>query len=111
MKFDGEWQWNLLIQAMLDRINTPNFLESTEISEILSTLVEFSSEQKIAKEGLNSLARNQHFFQHLQNSLRNIADNHLHQPIRKKESLPNRSQINFSNDLDVVLAEVIRLLK
>lgn len=48
--------------------------------------------------------------QHLQNSLRNIADNHLHQPIRKKEVLPNQSQINFSNDLDVMLSEIIRLL-
>lgn len=48
---------------------------------------------------------------HLQNSLRNIADNHLHQPIRKKEVLPNPHQINFSNDLDVILAEIIRLLK
>jgi len=49
--------------------------------------------------------------QHLQNSLRHIADNHLHQPIRKKEVLPSPNQINFSNDLDVILAEIIRLLK
>jgi len=49
--------------------------------------------------------------QHLQNSLRNIADNHLHLPIRKKEVLPNQNQINFSNDLDVVLSEIVRLLK
>ena len=49
--------------------------------------------------------------QHLQNSLRNIADNHLHLPIRKKEILPNQNQINFSNDLDVVLSEIVRLLK
>ena len=49
--------------------------------------------------------------QHLQKSLRNIADNHLHLPVRKKEVLPNQNQINFSNDLDVVLSEIIRLLK
>ena len=49
--------------------------------------------------------------QHLQNSLRNIADNHLHQPIRKKEVLPTANQINFSSDLDVILSEIIRILK
>jgi hypothetical protein len=49
--------------------------------------------------------------QHLQNSSRNIADFHLHQPIRDKESLPSRVQVNFSNDLDVLLAEIVRVLK
>ena len=49
--------------------------------------------------------------QHLQNSLRNIADSHLHLPIRKKETLPSRVQVNFSNDLDVLLAEIVRFLK
>ncbi len=49
--------------------------------------------------------------QHLQNSLRNIADAYLHTHIRNKESLPTRTQVNFSNDLDVLLAEIIRLLK
>ena len=48
---------------------------------------------------------------HLQNSLRNIADSHLHLPIRKKETLPNKTQVNFSNDLDVLLAEIVRILK
>lgn len=49
--------------------------------------------------------------QHLQNSLRYIADSHLHQPIRNKETLPSRVQVNFSNDLDVLLAEIVRSLK
>lgn len=49
--------------------------------------------------------------QHLENSLRNIADYYLHIPIRKKEVLPNKNQINFSNDLDVILAEIIRITK
>lgn len=47
----------------------------------------------------------------LNNSLRNIADSYLHQTIRKKESLPNKTQIDFKNDLDVLLAEVIRVEK
>ena len=47
---------------------------------------------------------------HLNNSLRNIADTYLHQPIRKKESLPNKTQIDFKNDIDVLLAEIIRIV-
>jgi hypothetical protein len=49
--------------------------------------------------------------QNLENSLRNIADAHLHVQIRKSESLPNVTQVNFSADLDVLLAEIVRLLK
>jgi hypothetical protein len=47
---------------------------------------------------------------HLNSSLRSIADNYLHQPIRKKESLPTKTQIDFKNDLDVLIAEIIRII-
>ena len=47
----------------------------------------------------------------LEKSLRKIADNHLHTQIRKKEILPTKTQVNFSNDLDVLLGEVVRILK
>lgn len=46
---------------------------------------------------------------HLENSSRKIADSYLHTKIRNKESLPTKTQVNFSNDLDVLLAEVIRI--
>jgi hypothetical protein len=49
--------------------------------------------------------------QNLQNSLRNIADYHIHMPIRNKEVLPNDLQVDFSHDLDLLLSEVIRLLE
>lgn len=52
-----------------------------------------------------------HSLQNLQNSFRNIADAYLHQHIRDKETLPNKTQVNFSNDLDVLLAEIVRVLK
>lgn len=48
--------------------------------------------------------------QHLQNSARSIGDSHLHSQIREKEALPTATQVNFSNDLDVLLSEVIRVL-
>jgi len=45
----------------------------------------------------------------LENSSRKIADAYLHTRIRNKESLPNKTQVNFSNDVDVLLAEIIRV--
>ncbi len=48
---------------------------------------------------------------HLENSSRKIADQHLHSQIRQREALPNETQVNFSNDIDVLLSEVVRILK
>lgn len=47
----------------------------------------------------------------LENSSRKIADSFLHTHIRKKEILPNSTQVDFSNDIDVLLGEICRLLK
>lgn len=46
----------------------------------------------------------------LNESSRKIADSYLHDPIRKKETLPNRTQINFSQELDYILAEIISIV-
>jgi hypothetical protein len=48
---------------------------------------------------------------HLDLSCRKIADAHLHIQIRSREVLPTRTQVNFSNDIDVLLAEVVRILR
>lgn len=48
---------------------------------------------------------------HLHDSLKHIADGFLHQTIRKKESLPNETQIDFRQDMDVLLCEIVRILK
>ena len=47
----------------------------------------------------------------LNSSSRKIADQHLHTPIRKSESIPTINQVDFSNDIDVLLAEIYRILK
>lgn len=47
--------------------------------------------------------------QHLNNSMRSMADCYLHVTIRKNESLPNENQIDFSRELDFLLAEIIRI--
>ncbi|MEL7069768.1 MAG: hypothetical protein AAGN15_14090 [Cyanobacteria bacterium J06581_3] len=51
-----------------------------------------------------------HAMEHLEKGARKIADSHLHVPIRKKEVLPTSLQVNFSQYLDFLLAEVIVLL-
>lgn len=49
--------------------------------------------------------------QNLNQSLRNIADAHLHVQIRASEILPTGPQVDFRADLDVLLAEVVRVLR
>ena len=46
-----------------------------------------------------------------QGSLRNIADLHLHEPVRGKEVLPTIQQVDFRSDLDVLLGEIVRLFR
>jgi hypothetical protein len=47
----------------------------------------------------------------LENSSRRIADGCLHGQIRARETLPNKTQVDFKPGLDLLLAEVVRLLK
>lgn len=46
----------------------------------------------------------------LDSSLKNIADYNLHQQIRQTESLPTATQVDFKQDLDRLLEEVVRRL-
>ena len=47
----------------------------------------------------------------LETSSRKIADHYLHAQIRQSEALPNVTQIDFSNAVDFLLAEIVRVLK
>lgn len=49
--------------------------------------------------------------EHLHTSCRKIADAYLHVQIRNKEVLPTQTQVNFSNDLDILLGEIVRVLQ
>ncbi|EJZ19572.1 hypothetical protein NE852_15365 [Rhizobium sp. Pop5] len=49
-------------------------------------------------------------FKNLDTTSRNIADLHLHSHIRRKEVLPTITQVDASNSLDVLLAEIIVIL-
>lgn len=48
---------------------------------------------------------------YLDNSSRNIADQYLHAQIRVKEATPTPTQVDYSNDLDVLLSEIVRVLE
>jgi hypothetical protein len=49
--------------------------------------------------------------QHLQNASRNVADGHLHQQIRKSETLPTAQQVNCGQQLDALLEEIVRIIQ
>jgi hypothetical protein len=49
--------------------------------------------------------------QHLQNASRNVADGHLHQQIRKTETLPTAQQVNCGQQLDTMLEEIVRITR
>lgn len=49
--------------------------------------------------------------QHLQNASRNVADGHLHQQIRKSETLPTVQQVHCGQQLDVLLEEIVRITR
>ena len=50
-------------------------------------------------------------FESLEQRSRKISDALIHQTIRKKETLPTRQMVNFSQNLDVLLAEAIRTIE
>lgn len=50
-----------------------------------------------------------HSMQYLDHSARRIADAHLHVHIRQRTSLPSPTQVNLANDIDALLAEIIRI--
>ncbi len=85
----------MLIRAIIDHI-PPIFHKST-FTEIANNY----TGSKSFKDSMKNL----------DNSSRKISDSHLHTQVRNKEVLPNSNQVDFSNDIDVLLAEVYRLLK
>jgi hypothetical protein len=46
---------------------------------------------------------------HLENSMRKIADSYLHTVITKKTIQPNKTQVNFSQEIDLLLGELIKI--
>jgi hypothetical protein len=49
--------------------------------------------------------------QHLESAARKVADAHLHMLIRKSETLPTAQQVNCGQQLDMLLSEIVRIMK
>jgi hypothetical protein len=49
--------------------------------------------------------------QHLGGAARKVSDGHLHTQIRKSETLPTPQQVYFGPQLDLLLAEIVRIMK
>jgi hypothetical protein len=85
----------MIMRAIIDHV--PPIFGTTSFSEVANNY----SGSKSFKDSMQLLDR----------SLRNVADSHLHVQIRRKETLPSFTQVNFMADLDLLLSEVIRILK
>ena len=85
----------MLVRSMIDHV--PPIFGSSNFSEVENNY----KGTKSFKESMK----------HLNVSSRKISDQYLHTQIRNKEVLPNEQQIDFSNDLDVLLSEIYRILK
>jgi hypothetical protein len=85
----------MLVRAILDHV--PPILDKQTFADVANNYAGPSSFKKS--------------MQNLQLSLRNIADAHLHVPVRQKEVLPTGQQVDFHKDLDVLLGEIVRTLK
>jgi hypothetical protein len=87
---------SLLVRAIIDHV--PPVLGFNTFSELANNY----------SDGTRSFKRS---MLNLNNSLRNIADNNIHSQARSKEILPTQAQIDFSPELDLLLSEVVRVLK
>lgn len=85
----------MLVRAIIDHV--PPIFGALNFSEVENNY----KGSKSFKESMKNLNA----------SSRKIADQYLHTHIRNKEVLPNEQQIDFSNDLDVLLSEIYRVLK
>lgn len=85
-----------LTRAVLDHV--PPVFGFTSFAEVASN---YGGGGRSFKESMANLDK----------SARKIGDQHLHMQIRSKEALPTIKQIDFSNDIDVLLAEIVRILK
>src|ERR1043165_4473 len=84
-----------LTRALLDHV--PPIFEARTFAEVANNY----AGGKSFKEAMD----------HLQNSARKIGDAVLHTQIRGSEVLPVATQVNFSNSLDFLLSEIVRIAK
>lgn len=87
---------SLLLRSIIDHV--PPYFNCKNFSEVANN---YSGGTQSFKKAMK----------HLDNSLRNIADNNIHSHIRSKEVLPTFTQVDFRQDLDFLISEMIRIAK
>jgi hypothetical protein len=108
------WDLKKLVR-MCEELNSSfakeNYLASAMLLRAITDHVPPIFGAKNFAEYASSVASRSHKgnMENLQRSLRNIADGVLHQQIRDRESLPTDTMVDFRQDLDVLLAEVLRV--
>lgn len=89
----------MLVRAVTDHV--PPIFGKTKFTEVATQHSAGSIEGRSFKGAMS----------HLTDSMKHVADGILHVHIRPKETLPSSTQVNFSQSLDVLLAEVVRVLR
>jgi len=87
---------SLLVRAIIDHV--PPIFECKIFAEVANN---YNGGTKSFKKSMVNL----------HNSLRNIADNNIHSQIRNKEVLPTTLQSDFTPEVDLLLSEIVRVLK
>ncbi|TAG93640.1 MAG: hypothetical protein EAZ18_11665 [Oscillatoriales cyanobacterium] len=91
----------MLTRAIMDHV--PPIFEKTYFIEVANNYGRTNSknEKKSFKKAMT----------HLDNVQRSIADDHLHKKISNSESLPNANQVDCIQELDILLQEIVIILK
>ena len=89
----------MLVRAITDHV--PPIFSQPNFAAVANN---YSSGPSGGKSFRNSMNR-------LDGSLRNIADSVLHVQVRASEVLPTALQVDFRQDLDVLLGEIVRLVR
>lgn len=83
----------MLVRAILDHV--PPIFEKSTFKEVVNNYGTKSFKDIISP---------------LEDTARKISDSYLHNLIQKKEILPNKTQVSFQPNVDVLLSEIIRIL-
>jgi hypothetical protein len=114
----GDWDFTRLIElcreinvASANRCHLSTAMLLRTILNHVPPILGFNTFAEVANSygGAKSQKSFKGSMQRLEGSLRNIADMHLHSPIRPREDVPTAVQVDFAAELDVLLGEVIRL--
>ena len=86
----------MLTRGLLDHV--PPIFAKPSFAEVANN---YSGDSRSFKEAM----------QHLESASRKVSDGHLHGQIRKRETLPTAQQVWCGQQLDLLLAEIVRIMK